>query len=60
MATSKETTSINDQQTPSTLPLLTAPPSLDAENTKNISLGSSETFKLDNLGPLVVNSDGVS
>ena len=60
MATSKETTSINDQQTPSTLPLLTAPPSPDAENTKHVSLGSSDTVKFDNLGPLVVNSDGVS
>ncbi|KAG1740166.1 uncharacterized protein EDB91DRAFT_361075 [Suillus paluster] len=51
-------TSINDdQQTPSATPLLIAPPA-DDRNAKQVTLGSSETVKLEALGPMVVNGDG--
>lgn len=61
MATSEATTSTNDYQAPSASPPLIGPPSSDSDvNAKRVTLGSSETVKLDNLGPLVVNSDGVS
>ncbi|KAG2123412.1 hypothetical protein DEU56DRAFT_721153, partial [Suillus clintonianus] len=40
-----------------TTSLLIAPPSAD-NDAKQVTLGSSETVKLDALGPIVVNSDG--
>ncbi|KAG1821418.1 hypothetical protein EV424DRAFT_836214 [Suillus variegatus] len=57
MAPSEAMTNINDdQQMPSATPLLIAPPAND--DAKQVTLGSSETIKLDALGPMVVNSDG--
>ncbi|KAJ8595022.1 hypothetical protein M405DRAFT_783863 [Rhizopogon salebrosus TDB-379] len=59
MVTTEVTTSANDQQTSSAAsPLLIAPPSSNDVSARQVPLGSSETVKLDNLGPLVVNSDG--
>lgn len=58
MATTEATTSTNDQQTSSASTLLIAPPSSGDVNARQVPLGSSESVKLDNLGPLVVNSDG--
>ncbi|OAX34358.1 hypothetical protein K503DRAFT_803657 [Rhizopogon vinicolor AM-OR11-026] len=58
MPASEATASTNDHHTPSASPLLIAPPSSDNVNAKQVTLGSSETVKFDNLGPLVVNNDG--
>ncbi|OJA20960.1 hypothetical protein AZE42_03503 [Rhizopogon vesiculosus] len=60
MSASEATTSTNGHQTPNASPLLIAPPSSSSDNVnaKQVTLGSSETVKFDNLGPLVVNSDG--
>ena len=52
------TNEINNDTNASSRPLLLPPPMSDSSDTTTLAVGS--TLKLDALGPMVVNSDGVS
>lgn len=51
----------SESQEPSYTPgVLALPPPPPEEETEKITVNGSQTFKFDKLGPVVVNSDGVS
>ncbi|KAH7882195.1 hypothetical protein F5I97DRAFT_435839 [Phlebopus sp. FC_14] len=49
---------MSENHTTTSVPLLPAPRSLDDPSVPDVPLGIEVPVKLDNLGPMVVNSDG--